>query len=99
MGLAGLGVVEGRGGQQVLHRGFARREVSGELSLCASRRADSATSKYVNVQGVARLHPLATELLETLAEKYLPRRPAEGGPGGEAPPGGVWQRRARVGAS
>lgn len=47
------------------------REGSGELSLCI-QATEGATAKYVNVQGVARLDPLSAELLEAMAEKYLP---------------------------
>lgn len=46
-------------------------EGSGELSLCI-QAIEGATPKYVNVQGVARLHPLSAELLRVMVEKYLP---------------------------
>jgi nitroimidazol reductase NimA-like FMN-containing flavoprotein (pyridoxamine 5'-phosphate oxidase superfamily) len=47
------------------------RNGSGELSLCIQAN-EGVTAKYVNVQGVARLHPLSAELLKTMVDKYLP---------------------------
>jgi nitroimidazol reductase NimA-like FMN-containing flavoprotein (pyridoxamine 5'-phosphate oxidase superfamily) len=47
------------------------REGSGQLSLCV-QAIEGTTAKYVNVQGEARLDPLTAELLQTIAEKYLP---------------------------
>ncbi|HYJ68997.1 MAG TPA: pyridoxamine 5'-phosphate oxidase family protein [Nocardioidaceae bacterium] len=47
------------------------RQGSGELSL-SIQTGEGTTAKYVNMQGVARLHPLSAELLKTIAEKYLP---------------------------
>jgi nitroimidazol reductase NimA-like FMN-containing flavoprotein (pyridoxamine 5'-phosphate oxidase superfamily) len=47
------------------------RDGSGELSLCI-QASEGATAKYVNVQGVASLHPLSAELLKAMVEKYLP---------------------------
>lgn len=47
------------------------REGSGELSICI-QAIEGTAAKYVNVQGVARLHPLSTELLNAIVEKYLP---------------------------
>lgn len=44
---------------------------SGELSLCV-QAIEGTAAKYVNVQGVASLHPLSVELLTAVAEKYLP---------------------------
>jgi Pyridoxamine 5'-phosphate oxidase len=46
------------------------REGSGELSLCV-QVAEGVTAKYVNVQGVARFHPLSAELLQAMVAKYL----------------------------
>jgi Pyridoxamine 5'-phosphate oxidase len=47
------------------------REGTGQLSLCI-QTGEGLTAKYVNVQGVARLLPLSTDLLTTMVEKYLP---------------------------
>jgi hypothetical protein len=47
------------------------KDGSGELSL-SIQSSDGPTAKYVNVQGVARLHPLSAELLRTMVDKYLP---------------------------
>lgn len=47
------------------------RQGTGQLSLCI-QTIEGVTAKYVSVQGVASLRPLSLELLETLAEKYLP---------------------------
>jgi hypothetical protein len=47
------------------------RDGSGQLSLCI-QTSEGATAKYVNVQGVARLHPLSAGLLRTMVDKYLP---------------------------
>jgi hypothetical protein len=49
------------------------REGTGELSLCI-QTVEGATAKYVNVQGVADFHPLSTDLLNAMVEKYLPEQ-------------------------
>ncbi|NIK54665.1 pyridoxamine 5'-phosphate oxidase family protein [Kribbella shirazensis] len=44
---------------------------TGELSL-SIQTTDGPTAKYLNMQGVAVLRPLSTELLHAMVEKYLP---------------------------
>lgn len=47
------------------------REGTGELSL-SIQSVEGVTARYVNVQGVARLRPLSTDLLHAMVDKYLP---------------------------